>query len=228
MLRPATPTVTVERIGEEAEPVIVLDDFTGRISDLEAAGRAATYRPVPGYPGQRSPVSPRYFGNRGQLLVDLLREHFGYAGGAKTESCAFSIVTTPPAHLSPGQTIPHYDGAEPTLMALLHFTGGACSGGTAFYRHRRTGFETLRPEREADYRKAVAQDDAQYGAPGRGYYHGDGDRYDMIAEFEARPDRALLYRGRLLHSGVIPNPPGAEATPATARLTINTFLHARA
>ena len=46
----------------------------------------------------------------------------------------------------------------------------------------------------------------------------------MIGEVEARPDRLVLYRGRLLHSGVIPAPQALSDDPKTGRLTINMFL----
>ena len=38
---------------------------------------------------------------------------------------------------------------------------------------------------------------------------------------------ALIYRGKLLHSGVIPDPGALTDDPAEARLTINMFLQGR-
>ena len=49
----------------------------------------------------------------------------------------------------------------------------------------------------------------------------------MTGAVEARPDRLVLYRGRLLHSGVIPEGASLSSDPAEGRLTINMFLSAR-
>ncbi len=216
----------VERFGREREPVIVIDGFSGRIAQLEAAARRARYAPVAGYPGVRSPVDPAYLRLGGPLLARLMAEHFGLAKAFAVESCAFSIVAVPPDRLAPMQRRPHYDGARAELVALVHYTGGAQSGGTAFYRHRATGFEAIRPDRAAAYEHAVrAEEEAEGPMPAR-YHYGDSARYEMIGEVAARPDRLIAYRGWNLHSGVIPAPPptGREALLARGRVTINAFL----
>lgn len=214
----------VEHFGSEREPVIVIDDFTGRIADFVAAGRRERYAPVAGYPGVRAPVDPAYLALGEPLLGQLLAEHFGLTKRFRAESCSFSIVSIPPEKLAAAQRRPHFDGADPNLIAMVHYTQGAGSGGTAFYRHRRTGYEAITPERVALYEQGVREDDAEFAALAPAYYHGDSDRYEMIGEIEPRPDRLIAYRGRQLHSGVIPSPPDAALTIASARLTINTFL----
>src|SRR5690606_13917440 len=107
---------------------------------------------------------------------------------------------------------------------LLHFTGEAATGGTAFYRHCRTGFETIRPERVAPYAAALAEDEREHGPYPPRYFHGSDARYELIGEVEARPDRAIIYRGRLLHSGHVPVDPDPATARESGRLTINTFL----
>jgi hypothetical protein len=46
-----------------------------------------------------------------------------------------------------------------------------------------------------------------------------------VGAVEARPDRLALYRGRQLHSGIIPDPAALSADPGAGRLTINMFLY---
>lgn len=123
-----------------------------------------------------------------------------------------------------GQRRPHYDASDPNLIALLHFTGDAATGGTAFYRHRRTGFEAILPERAASFEEAVIEDEAAYGALPPQYFYDTDERYEMLGEVAAKPDRMIIFRGRLLHSGHIPLPPGPQTTRENGRLTINTFL----
>lgn len=219
------PEVTVHQFGQEREPVVVIDGFSGMADTLLAQGRAAEYRdPGASYPGIRSWAEPHYLDRRRQLLFGIMQRVFGFQRGVELEVSTFSIVSLPPEDLAPLQRIPHYDSPQPGVIGVMHYLMGPETGGTAFYRHRRTGFEAVTPEREAAYNAALAQDMQEYGDPPAGYYHGDSDRYEMIGEIEARPDRFALYRGRLLHSGVIPDPDALSADPATGRLTINMFL----
>ena len=220
----AEPAWRVQYLGREREPLVVIDDFTGKVEDLAGIGRTLAYEPVEGYPGIRSRISSQYLAARSGLLRRILAEHFALPAGARVESCDFSIVSKRPEELTSGQRRPHYDAADGDLVALLHFTGDAATGGTAFYRHRRTGFETIRPERLARFRAALAEDEREHGPHPARYFHGDDERYEMIGEIEARPDRVILYRGRLLHSGHIPVEPDPSSARETGRLTINTFL----
>lgn len=215
---------TVEFVGREREPIVTIEDFSGQLDTLVRMGRQASYRAVRGYPGIRSPLNAAYLAPRSALLQRVFAECFGLPGRAEVESCDFSIVSLSPQQLTPAQCIPHYDAPDAGLIALLHFTGGAQCGGTAFYRHRRTGFEAILPDRITSYAAAVAEDDRAYGAPPQGYCHGSDERYEMIGEVEAKPDRAILYRGRLLHSGHVPVAPAPETARETGRLTINTFI----
>lgn len=114
----------------------------------------------------------------------------------------------------PAQHRPHYDAPQSNLVAMVHYTQGEGTGGTAFYRHRRTGFETITPDRVAAFDAAIGDDEADFGPLPASYYHDDSARYELIGEIEARPDRMIVYRGRQLHPGVIPNPPDRSSSPA--------------
>jgi hypothetical protein len=220
----AADAYRVEHLGHEREPLIVIDDFTGQVEQLARIGRAAAYEPAAGYPGIRCRISSTYLAPRAELLRRVLAEHFDLPRGAKAESCAFSIVSKRPDELTEGQRRPHHDSAAANLIALLHFTGDAATGGTAFYRHRRTGFETIRPERVVEYEAAVAEERRERGDYPPRYFHGSDERYELTGEVEARPDRVIIYRGRLLHSGHVPIAPDPATARERGRLTINTFL----
>ena len=217
------PSLRLERIGREAEPLVVIDNFSGTAPQLERIGRQADYRAVEGFPGIRSPADRRYLQPMSEMLGEIFAKAFGFKS-AMIERCEYSIVTRQTHELSSEQRLPHYDSADDTVIALLHYLQGPDTGGTAFYRHRRTGFESLNPDRVAPYHAGLQQDETEYGPPAAAYTLGDSDRYEMTAEIEAKEDRAIIYRGRLLHSGVIPNPPTATTAQDTGRLTINTFI----
>lgn len=225
---PSPIPVLIHRFGREREPVVQIDGFSGRAEELLAVGRAAQYGPGgAAYPGIRSWADPSYLDARRELLFAAMKRVFGFSLGLRCQLSNYSIVTVPEGELAPLQRIPHYDNPGRGVVAVMHYLLGPQSGGTAFYRHRRTGFETLSAAREPAYIAAVAEDDRAYGPPPPGYHYGDSDRYEMIGEIAAAPDRLILYRGCLLHSGVIPQGESLSADPAEGRLTINMFLEGR-
>ncbi len=225
MPSPTPPPVTLHQFGYEREPVVQVDGFSGDVAVLLEAGRAASYGLAGAYyPGMRAAADPSYLDRQRGLLAEIMRRVFGFRETMRVEAANYSLVTLPEAELSPSQAIPHFDDTGPGVVAVMHYLLGPESGGTAFYRHKRTGFETITPSRAKAYGAALAQDEREYGPPPQAYHYGDSDRFEMIGEIAAAPDRLILYRGRLLHSGVIPDPAQLSSDPASGRLTINMFL----
>ena len=56
------------------------------------------------------------------------------------------------------------------------------------------------------------------------YIAGDTPLYEQIAAYEARPNRALIYRSHALHCAAIPAWAALPADPASGRLSVNAFL----
>jgi hypothetical protein len=219
-------TVTVERLGREGEPLVIIDNFTGQPERLRAMGLAAHYHPAGvDYPGIRALADPSYLDLRRELMMQVMARVFGLSRGVQCEIAAFSLVTLAPEQLSLRQRIPHHDHSDAGRVAIMHYLDGPASGGTAFFRHKRTGFEAITPAREAAFAAALAEDEREFGPPPPGYPLGDSDAYEQIGAVEARPDRMALYRGRQLHSGIIPDPAALSADPAQGRLTVNMFLY---
>lgn len=218
-------SITVQRLGREGEPLVIIDNFTGQPERLRAMGMAAHYHPAGvDYPGRRALADPSYLDLRRELMMQVMGRVFGLSRGISCEVAAFSLVTLQPEQLSPRQRIPHHDHSDAGRVAIMHYLDGPESGGTAFYRHRRTGFEAITPDREAAYAAALAEDERDFGPPPPGYPLGDSAAFEQIGAVEARPDRMALYRGRQLHSGIIPDPAALSDDPATGRLTVNMFL----
>ncbi|RZV52913.1 MAG: hypothetical protein EX258_01340 [Sphingomonadaceae bacterium] len=222
---PPQAEVQVHRIGNEGEPLVIIDHFSGQVDRLRAMGAAAQYdEGGAAYPGVRAPADASYLDIRRELMMKLVQDVFGLRQSIGCQVSAFSLVTVAEAELSPVQRIPHYDAPDPGVIAVMHYLDGPESGGTAFYRHKATGFEAITPEREDAYEQAVAREMSEKGEPLAHYHYGDSDRYEMIAAVEARPDRMALYRGRLLHSGIIPDASKLSSDPSQGRLTVNMFL----
>jgi hypothetical protein len=213
----------VERQGAEAQPVIVVDDLLAAPERWrEAAERARYCRIGPHYPGLRAPVPGEAASALREALAGPIAETFGLA--PPLLECFFSIVTTGPEALAPIQRLPHFDGLEPERIAILVYLSGPEQGGTAFYRQRSTGFESVDAARFPIFEAALKAGVAEHGLPPPAYIAGDTPLYESIARYEARPNRALVYRGHILHCAAIPPGAALTADPARGRLSVNAFL----
>lgn len=216
----------VQVFGDEAQPLVIIDDFSEGPEQLVEQAAAKSFQPLgPHYPGIRAQADPSYLGPRADLLETVLRSVFGITAGAQLVECAFSLVTTAPTELTPIQRIPHFDSTDPGRIALLHYLCGPETGGTAFFRHRETGFETIGEDRLPGYDAVIR---GQAGTlPAAGYVTGSTPLFEEIGRVEARFNRMVMYRGYRLHSGHIPPDLPLSHDPKMGRLTINTFLQSR-
>jgi hypothetical protein len=222
-----TWTVTVHRHGAEAQPVVVVDGFAPTPERFVDDAEFLSFRPIgEHYPGVRAPVAAPMLR---QLLADLAPVAADVFGLADLEvvDAFYSLVTTPAAQLAPIQRLPHFDEVSPTRLALLHFLSRDETSGTAFYRHRATGFESVDAGRLPAYRAALDADLKRHGLPPPAYIGGDTPVYEQLALHRGRFNRALLYRSNTLHCAFIPPELALSADPASGRLTVNTFLDGR-
>ena len=217
------PRVTAGCIGHEQEPVLQVEAMVARPGELVDAAAASAFAPASGqaggYPGLRAPAPVDYVDTVVQALTGPIAEVFGLGPVRPLRvDCAFSLVTLGADQLVPAQRAPHVDTTDGWQFAILHYLCAPDFGGTAFYRHRATGFETLTAERTAAYRDARAHEGF---APG---YVGDGEPwFERTAELAADFNRLVVYRSRLLHSGRILSPQRLSADPRRGRLTANIF-----
>jgi len=220
-----SPDYSVERFGHEQEPVVIIDDF---YSDFEALREDATslnYNKLgPFYPGIRAQANPAYLAERMGLLTEVLKAVFSVQKGAKLTECAYSLVTTPREALTPIQRLPHYDGTDTGRLAVLHYLSGPEAGGTSFYRHNATGFETVTEDRFDVYKAELTKETKRSGLPPQNYVEEGGPHFTLTGRIQAKPNRLIIYRGVALHSGYIPPAFNLSHDPAAGRLTINTFL----
>lgn len=211
-------------VGHVGEPVVVIEDFHPDFDQLRAAANGADYgRLGPHYPGLQAPADPRHLQPVGALLTQIFQEIFGVRAGVSLIQCTYSVVTVPDADLAPIQSLPHVDTTDPGRIALLHYLSGEETGGTAFYRHRATGTETLNTAGLPEYTAAIEAE----GVPQPGYMRGSDTRFEQIGHIAAKSNRAVLYRSHLLHSGVIPKDLPFSDNPETARLTLNSFFQSK-
>lgn len=222
-------TLTILHVGTEREPVLVVDGATGQVDALRAfAVSQAAFAPAAsvgnGYPGLLGTAPVAYVDAMVRGILPLIATHFtGCPVRPARARGNFSLVTTAPADLTADQRVPHVDTADRLQFATVHFLSPDNSDGTAFFRHRATGFETLDAARLPAYQAARAHD----SAPPLRYCLGADDGFEAIEIVPAIPDRLLLYRAALLHSGWITTLPPQAADPRHGRLTGNLFLQCR-
>jgi hypothetical protein len=224
LINPAA-RVDVARLGRERQPVIVLDDMLSQPDLWRHVAARAVFAPIrPFHPGVSAVVPARLGSQLRDELAPLIAATFGLDPVPPAYSCFLSLVTTPPEALTRVQRLPHVDGLERERIAILIYLAGADKGGTAFFRQRATGFETVDAQRRAAFEAALDAGLDEHGEPPPGYLDGDTELYECIARYEARPNRGLIYRGHSLHSAAIA--PGAELPQdgAKGRLTLNAFL----
>ena len=219
------------RVGKGQNPVVVIDEFSGRLDEiLGIAEGLAPYPVIKGnyYPGVRRIIesadtsADAYVRRLCEEAAPFIAGAFDIQGFALTEA-SFSMVTTPPSDLSPPQRAPHFDSTDPQNYALLHFLRVPEGSGTAFYRQRSTGIERVTEANLARFVTTAKREAAQL-RDDSGYIVGSDEFFEQVAAVEAVPDRLLIYQGGLLHSGIIPPEMSFSADPRRGRLTANLFI----
>lgn len=219
------PSIRVDRIGTELQPVVVIEGFAPDPERL--VEEAATLKfEVMGdyYPGIRAPVTRGYFDGLAPILKRVMSEVFGARSRLDVTRALYSLAITPPSELALAQRIPHIDSTEARRIAILHYLSHGEHEGTAFYRHRSTGYETVDAARHRAYLDALQAHFAQHGEPMPAYIRGNTEIFEQIACYEAHFNRALIYRSSLLHCAMLPNDVVLPADPRTGRLTVASFL----
>jgi hypothetical protein len=222
------PDIRIEKrtMGREGAPLLIIDNFVAEPERL--VKKAALAQFTSGgrfYPGIRTKAPPSYEHFLTTRLQPLLAEHFGVQSRSLGLSmCHYSLVTTPAAQLTLLQSLPHVDSLAPEGFATIHYLFKDNLGGTAFYRHRATGYEYLDHARGPVYSRTLEAECAGPDHPLSEYINGDTALFEQIERAEGVFNRMLVYRRNSLHSGSIDRAFVPDANPRTGRLSINSFI----
>ncbi|SBV32214.1 conserved protein of unknown function [uncultured Sphingopyxis sp.] len=215
----------VEAIGSEGQPLVILDDFAPDPDGLRHFAAAADFSPARNhYPGVRAALPEAYLATQLPLIAEAATVAFEKRGVLRVVDASFSIVSTPPGELTIPQRLPHVDAFTGDRIALVHYLSPEGGDGTAFFRHRATGFETVTEARRDLFFRHLDTEMRHGGAPAPGYVLGDTPLFETIRTEAARYNRALLYRSWNLHSGAISPATALTADPIDGRLTVTAFL----
>jgi hypothetical protein len=215
-------------VGIDREPVLIIDDFLAdpeAILRLAQSGAAFSKNDNDFYPGIRKPLSMAYARNTYLHLRELFAETFSPCRQVEIEplACTLSLATTRPEQLRPIQSVPHFDNVDGKQIAGVHYLCSEEFGGTSFYRHRSTGYESINEERIAQYAPRLKQEVMGLNMRTFTYTRGDTVLFERTASVKARFNRAIYYRSHILHSGDIGAITATSADPRTGRLTVNTL-----
>ena len=220
--------------GKEQQPIIIVDNLLNNPQSMLACalesvaqqGLGFTSKTGDFYPGIKKTAPEQYATSLAQVSFAKLLGVFGLSCTAtpKKGDSAFSITTTEPDKLLPIQSIPHFDTSAQNHFAVVHYLCQPEHGGTSFYRHRQTGYESINTQRQKTYTRTLEREATTVGLPKPQYVNGDSDLFERVVSVEAKFNRALFYRSNLLHSGDIRAHRGLSSDPGTGRLTVTTAL----
>ena len=223
------PQARIQRLslGNEGAPLLVIDSAVADPERLVRKAARMDFTPQGAmFPGirARAPASYELFLER--LLRPLLGEVFGLPARAPLAfpTCHYSLVTRPPDSLGFLQRIPHIDSTTALGLATVHYLFHAGWGGTAFYRHRATGYEVVGESRRDAYYGCLEEEARGADAPGPGYIGGDTALFERIGQVDGVFNRMVVYRRNSLHSGTIDNARVPPPDPLAGRLSINSFI----
>lgn len=220
--------VDLVRIGRGAIKVSVIDNVLRDPEGLAALGFAQSYAEDRGnlYPGLRAKVPEAFSTALRDWLTPTLQRNGMLEGNQVISGDAsfFSVVTTAGKDLRPIQCIPHYDSTDPSLFAAVIYLCAPRFSGTAFYRHRRTGYEEITEQNVSNYQLALNGDLRVHGAPEKEYINGDSVLFETVYSNELKFNGAIVYPARVLHAARIDNPFHPPKDRSEWRLTVTALL----
>lgn len=213
-------------IGNEKTPLLIMDNFVAEPGQLIDIAARMKFEPAGKFfPGIRAVAPMEYQRFLLDSLGPFFKDYFNIGRDRfKLTMCHYSLVTTPAEKLSVVQRIPHVDSFDGQGLASVHYLFKKGLGGTAFYRHRKTGFEVLNESRKPLYFQSLESENGGPDMPPPEYINGDTALFQQIARQEGVFNRIIVYPRNVLHSGCIDKNFVFDENPLTGRLSINSFI----
>ena len=222
-------SISLLLLGQEQRPLLVVDDLLLNpqwLLEWAQQGEGFAAEGANFYPGVRKPLPDTY----AELIRTFMHQQLAIVPGANTDMrvavsfCALAITNQDPASLLPIQRIPHFDSCDARQWAMVHYLCAEEYGGTGFFRHRSSGFETISADRQSKYHRLLEDEAVTVGLPAARYLQGSSTLFEQTHRVEASFNRALFYPGNILHSGLIKDWQSSQI--GQCRLSANCFLTA--
>jgi len=219
-------SVRILKVGREGQPLLIVDKVLAAPQEMidYAAGADFYVPPHTHYPGANANVPEGYYRTVINLLRQPLEAAFGVSRRRYLNYFGFlGLSTQAAADATPAQRVPHVDSYDPNRLAMVHYLCSETYGGTGFFRHQASGFESVDQSRAETYVDSVMAErghaDLQYPAfPAEGM-----PLYDLIGKSDAVFNRLIVYRSHVFHAPLL-GAGGASKDPRLGRLTANGFI----
>jgi hypothetical protein len=221
--------VSVEYVGAERIPLLVIDNFVDRPDDIVAyAASVPLEPPTDMYPGIRAPAPEWYVEALRKGLTRVINEVYELPDyQLHSAICYMCVVTTRPEDLKPVQCMPHIDGTAPHSFSTVHYLCSPSYAGTSLYRHRSTGYAQVAEFRHERYRAVLAQELRERPITTPGYINGDTELFERIASTTVAYNRIVIYPSNVLHSADIDEQFAFDPDPRTGRFSVNSRIQMR-
>jgi hypothetical protein len=222
--------VSVEHVGAERIPLLVVDNLVDRPDDLVAyaATEASLAPPSDMYPGLRAPAPASYVEVLRKGLTKAINEAYALPDLELHNAISYlCVVTTKPQDLKPVQCMPHIDGTAPNSFSSVHYLCSPSYAGTSLYRHRRTGYELVPDFRHERYRSVLEEELREQPWTTQDYIKGDTELFERIASTTVAYNRLVLYPSHALHSADIGQNFAFDPDPRTGRFSVNSRIQMR-
>lgn len=217
--------LTIERVGNEQTPVVMIDNFPvlpERPTSLDGfAPDEHSY-----YPGLRKVLPKSYVVKALQSIYMALYDIYQVPKHKqlKVLDNYFSLITTQPQELELLQRLPHFDSTHEHYFAVLHYLDENPHGGTGLFRHNQTGFESIIEANIEQYLETCQQEITEYGEPAQLFPSQSTQQFELYYQIPYKPNRVAIYPGKLLHSTIVNVATDVSDNLAGGRLTSNIFI----
>lgn len=212
-------------LGKDKIPLLVIDDLLENPdSVVEFSASQNWEKPKTSfYPGIIAQLPDEYMTSLKQLLGSNLIRAFGFDAAKPINLSGFFALTTYELdEFGPWQRIPHFDNVHSNHVAMVHYLGKNQTGGTGFFKHLNTGFESISHENRDEYLGKVSDFIDANGQMLQWYTGPLTPGYEMYFDVPFKFNRAIIYPSYILHCALYDGTQ-ANADPYSGRLTANTF-----
>ena len=219
-------SVRIVRIGRENQPLLIVDTVLAQPQAMIDYAASADFYVPPHthYPGANANVPEAYY----RTVINLLRQPLEAAFGVPRLSYLnyfgfLGLSTQAAVDATPAQRVPHVDSYDPNRLAMVHYLCSEAYGGTGFFRHQASGFESVDQGRAKTYVDAVMAERDHVDLQPPAFPAEGMPLYDLIGKSDAVFNRLIVYRSHVFHAPLLGDG-GASADPRRGRLTANGFI----
>ena len=224
------PRPVVQRLAiGHGHACVVIDDALLAPDRLPAYAEAyrEDFQPAPAsvFPGAQLRMPEEFI----HLLHDVFREHARRALGARRvlfSAGRLSLLTSPPATLSPAHWIPRrvrtFEADQCAAMVELFLFQDPGLGGLQFFLPRISPHQVEQMEHDA-YALPPEEFAQRYALPA-GYPDGSNAWFTHVLTVPAKWNRLVFHDGAAFHAPAVPHPGQLRADPRSGRLTLQATL----